>query len=82
MSDDLRPDGRSIALIHGPLEFVDPPLFEHDTRNKDPDGQTGGDVGLDVSDGRIWRMLREHLILDLEDKPIAVALPQSTLVLQ
>ena len=82
MSDDLRPDGRSIALIHDPLEFDDAPLFEHDTHNKYPDGRTGGDVGLDVSEERIWRMFRKHLILDLEDKPIAVALPQSTLVLQ
>jgi hypothetical protein len=61
---------------------VDAPRFEHDTRDKDPDGRTGGDAGLDVFDGHIWRMFREHLILDLEGKPIAVAWPQSTIVLQ
>jgi len=45
-----RPDGRSIPLVHNPLEFVSTPCFERDTRDKDPDGRTGGAAGLDVLD--------------------------------
>lgn len=35
---DLYQDGRSIALMHNPLEFADPPRFEQGTRDIDPDG--------------------------------------------
>ena len=79
MLDHLGPEGRSVALIDNPLEFVGSPCFEQDTRDNDPDGRTGGDAGLD---GHTWCTFREHLILEPEDKPITAELPQSTIVLQ
>jgi hypothetical protein len=54
---------------------VGTPCFEQDTRDKDSDGRTGRDAGLDVLNGHIWHTFREHLVLDPEDKPIATELP-------
>jgi len=50
-------------------------------RDIDPNGRAGWAAGLDVFDEYIWRMFRQHLLRELEEKAIAAELPYPMLVL-
>jgi hypothetical protein len=54
--------------------------FEQDTRENDPESRTGWAAGLDVFDEYIWRMFRQHLLCELEEKAIVAELPYPMLV--
>jgi hypothetical protein len=75
--EDLRPDERRIAFIHGPLEFVGTPCFKQDACDIDSNGRTGGDFCPDILDEQVRGTIRAHLVLQCGGDVIAKELVAS-----